>query len=86
VLLEDAGVALRGLFLIDKNGIVRHALINDLPLGRSVAEVLRLLDALQHYEQQGELCPANWNRGMQGLKSEQGGAKQYSEINTRSGS
>jgi peroxiredoxin (alkyl hydroperoxide reductase subunit C) len=79
VLLEEAGVALRALFLIDKNGIVRHALANDLSLGRSVAEVLRLLDALQHYEQQGEMCPANWSKGMQGVKPDQAGAKQYSE-------
>src|ERR1700722_5456895 len=57
VLLEDAGVALRGLFLIDRAGVVRHALINDLPLGRSISEALRTLDALQHFEQNGEVCP-----------------------------
>jgi alkyl hydroperoxide reductase subunit AhpC len=82
VLLEEAGVALRALFLIDKNGIVRHALVNDLSLGRSVSEVLRLLDALQHFEQQGEMCPANWSKGMQGVKPDQAGAKQYSEASS----
>jgi alkyl hydroperoxide reductase subunit AhpC len=79
VLLEDVGVALRGLFLIDRAGIVRHALVNDMPLGRSVGEVLRLLDALQYYEQQGEMCPANWSKGQVGLKPDQAGGKQYAE-------
>src|SRR5262249_60782281 len=79
VLLEDAGVALRGLFLIDKNGILRHALINDLSLGRSVNEALRILDALQHFEQQGEMCPANWTKGQQAVKPDPTGAKQYFE-------
>lgn len=62
VLLES-GVALRGLFLIDKEGIVRHALVNDLPLGRSVDEAVRLLDALRFTEEHGEVCPANWKEG-----------------------
>ena len=62
VLLNDS-VALRGLFLIDKNGIIRHALINDLPLGRNVDEALRVLDALQFTEKHGEVCPANWREG-----------------------
>ncbi|MCI0704761.1 MAG: peroxiredoxin [Planctomycetia bacterium] len=62
VLLE-AGVSLRGLFLIDKGGIIRHITVNDLPLGRSVDEALRVLDALQHYEKHGEVCPANWRPG-----------------------
>jgi alkyl hydroperoxide reductase subunit AhpC len=83
VLLEEAGVALRGLFLIDRGGIVRHILVNDLPLGRSVGEVLRLLDALQHFEQKGELCQANWTRGQPGLPAEIGGARQYVEIGIR---
>jgi alkyl hydroperoxide reductase subunit AhpC len=77
VLLEDAGVALRGLFLIDKQGIIRHALINDLPLGRSVSEVVRLLDALQHFEQNGEVCPANWNKGQSAMKPDPVGSKAY---------
>ncbi|MFQ3592617.1 MAG: peroxiredoxin [Gemmataceae bacterium] len=77
VLLEDAGVALRGLFLIDKQGILRHALINDLPLGRSVAEVLRTLDALQHFEQHGEVCPADWHKGQKAMKPDTVGSKEY---------
>jgi alkyl hydroperoxide reductase subunit AhpC len=63
VLLEGAGIALRGLFLIDQKGIVRHITINDLPLGRSVDEAIRVLDALQHFEKHGEVCPANWKPG-----------------------
>jgi alkyl hydroperoxide reductase subunit AhpC len=61
--LLDSGVALRGLFLIDKGGTVRHITINDLPLGRSVEEALRVLDALQFVEKHGEVCPANWKPG-----------------------
>lgn len=64
VLFEGAGVALRGLFLIDTKGIVRHALINDLPLGRNVSEALRMVDALQFVETHGDqVCPANWQEG-----------------------
>jgi alkyl hydroperoxide reductase subunit AhpC len=62
VLLEG-GIALRGTFLIDKNGILRHSLINDLPLGRNIDEALRMIDALQFFEQHGEVCPANWKPG-----------------------
>ena len=62
VLLPD-GIALRGLFLIDKEGIVRHSVINDLPLGRNVGEALRMLDALQFHEEHGDVCPANWKQG-----------------------
>lgn len=62
VLLDD-GVALRGTFLIDKKGVVRHALVNDLPLGRNIDEVIRMIDALQFFEQHGEVCPANWKPG-----------------------
>jgi alkyl hydroperoxide reductase subunit AhpC len=62
VLLPE-GIALRGLFVIDKTGIVRHITVNDLPLGRSVDEVLRVLDALQHFEKHGEVCPADWKPG-----------------------
>jgi alkyl hydroperoxide reductase subunit AhpC len=79
VLLEEEGVALRGLFLIDRQGVLRHALINDLSLGRSVGEALRVLDALQHFEQQGEMCPANWTRGQQAVKPDPVAAKQYFE-------
>lgn len=77
VLLDDAGVALRGLFLIDKNGVVRHMLVNDLPLGRSVEEALRVVDALAHFEKHGEVCPANWKPGSKGMKADPHGAKSY---------
>ncbi len=63
VLKEDEGIAYRGQFLIDRQGIIRHQLINDLPLGRSTEEILRILDALIHYENYGEVCPANWKTG-----------------------
>lgn len=63
-----APIAYRGLFLIDKEGVVRHSLINDLPLGRSVDEVLRMVDALHHFEEYGEVCPANWKEGDKALK------------------
>jgi peroxiredoxin 2/4 len=76
VLLE-AGIALRGLFLIDKNGIVRHALINDLPLGRNVDEALRMLDALQFHEAHGEVCPANWREGQEAMKPTAEGVAKY---------
>lgn len=68
VLKEEDGLSYRGLFLIDKQGIIRHQLINDLPLGRSVDEVLRMLDALIFHETHGEVCPANWTSGAKGLK------------------
>jgi peroxiredoxin 2/4 len=61
-------IAFRGLYLIDKEGIVRHQLINDLPLGRNVDEALRMVDALQYYEVKGEVCPANWSKGKDAMK------------------
>lgn len=61
--LSGGAVALRGLFLIDKEGVVRHQVVNDLPLGRSVDEALRMVKALQYFEQNGEVCPANWKEG-----------------------
>lgn len=76
VLLNDA-IALRGLFLIDKGGVVRHALINDLPLGRSIDEALRLLDALQFFEKHGDVCPANWRKGEEGMKPTAEGVAAY---------
>ena len=76
VLLDDS-VALRGLFLIDKTGVVRHAVINDLPLGRNVDEALRMLDALQYTEKHGEVCPANWKRGSDGMKPTADGVASY---------
>ena len=78
VLLDDS-VALRGLFLIDKEGIVRHSLVNDLPLGRSVGEVIRILDALQFFEEHGEVCPANWKPGDATMKPDPVGSKAYFE-------
>jgi len=75
--LHDESVALRGLFLIDKEGIVRHALVNDLPLGRSVDEALRMLDALQFFEKHGEVCPANWKPGDEAMKPSAEGVAKY---------
>ena len=69
--------AYRGLFLIDKQGIVRHQVVNDLPLGRSVDEALRMVDALQFYEENGEVCPADWHKGDKGLKATQEGISEY---------
>jgi len=77
VLIEGAGVALRGLFLIDKNGVVRHMLINDLPLGRSVEEAIRVVDALAHFEKHGEVCPANWKPGEKTIKPDPKGAQEF---------
>ena len=77
VLKEDEGVSYRGLFLIDREGIVRHSLINDLPLGRNVDEALRTLKALQHYEQNGEVCPANWNEGDKAFKADKESLNEY---------
>ncbi len=77
VLVEEIGVALRGLFLIDKNGIVQHQVVNNLPLGRSVDEVLRMVDALQFTEKHGEVCPANWKEGQKAMKATEAGLKEY---------
>ncbi|WP_457576301.1 redoxin domain-containing protein [Desulfomarina sp.] len=75
--LLDAGIALRGLFLIDREGIVRHQVVNDLPLGRNVDEALRVLDALQFTEEHGEVCPANWNKGDEAMKPTAEGVAEY---------
>ena len=77
VLKEDDGIAYRGLFLLDKNGIVRHQLVNDLPLGRSVEECIRLLDALIFHETHGEVCPANWRTGSKSMVPTQEGLENY---------
>ena len=69
--------AYRGLFLIDKEGIVRHQVVNDMPLGRNVDEVLRMIDALQFNEENGEVCPANWKRGEKALEATQIGIATY---------
>lgn len=75
-----AGVALRGVFLIDKNGIVRSQIVNDLPIGRNIDELIRLVDALQFFDEHGEVCPAGWQKGQAGMKaSPQGVAKYLSE-------
>ena len=76
VLVNDA-VALRGLFLIDPKGLVRHATINDLPIGRSVDEALRVLQACQFTDKHGEVCPANWQPGSKGMKADPQGSKEY---------
>lgn len=70
-------VAYRGLFLIDKQGIVRHQVVNDLPIGRSIEEALRVVDALQFFEENGEVCPADWHKGEKGLKATQEGIAEY---------
>ncbi len=73
----DTGVAARGLFLIDKEGIIRHITINDLPLGRNVNEVLRMVDALQYVEKHGEVCPANWQEGGATIKPDPDRSQEY---------
>jgi len=78
VLLSDE-VAFRGTFMIDKNGVVRHQVINDLPLGRNVDEAIRMLDALNFVEEHGEVCPANWKRGDDAMKPTAAGVASYLE-------
>lgn len=81
VLLEDDGIALRGTFLIDKEGVVRHSTINDLPLGRNIDETLRLVDALQFAEEHGEVCPAGWAKGEAGMTPTGDGVASYLKDN-----
>jgi peroxiredoxin (alkyl hydroperoxide reductase subunit C) len=76
-ILFENEVALRGLFLIDREGVVRHALVNDQPLGRSVDEALRTLDALRFHDEHGEVCPANWKKGEQAMKPTTAGVVDY---------
>ena len=71
------GVALRGSFLIDENGVVRHEIKNDLPLGRNIDEMLRLIDALDHHNKHGEVCPAGWTEGKTGMKPSNDGMRDY---------
>jgi peroxiredoxin (alkyl hydroperoxide reductase subunit C) len=73
----DAGVALRGTFVIDKKGNVRHATLNDLPLGRNIDEYLRLIDAIEFNEKHGEVCPANWTPGADTMKADPVGSQEY---------
>ena len=76
--VESAGgVAFRGSFLIDKNGVVRHQVVNDLPLGRNIDEMIRLVDALQFHEEHGEVCPAGWNKGDAGMNASPDGVAAY---------
>ncbi len=76
VLINDA-IALRGTFLIDQNGIVRHQVVNDLPLGRNIDEAIRMVDALQFFQKHGEVCPAGWNKGKKGMKANPQGVAEY---------
>ena len=71
------GVAFRGSFLIDKAGMVRHQVVNDLPLGRNIDEMLRMVDALQFHEEHGEVCPAGWNKGKAGMNASTEGVAKY---------
>jgi peroxiredoxin (alkyl hydroperoxide reductase subunit C) len=73
----DGGVALRGSFLIDRGGIVRHQVVNDLPLGRNIDEMLRVIDALQFTEEHGEVCPAGWKKGDAGMGASTEGVAKY---------
>lgn len=76
-IFEGTPQAYRGLFLIDKEGVVRHQVVNDMPLGRSVEEIIRVIDALQFTEEHGEVCPANWKKGDKALKATQEGISDY---------
>ena len=76
------GVSLRGSFLIDEKGIVRHEIKNDLPLGRNIDEMLRLIDALDHHNKHGEVCPAGWTQGKTGMKPSDDGMRDFLSNNT----
>ena len=73
----DLGVALRGTFIIDKEGIVKSQIVNDLPIGRSVEEIIRIIDAVQFAEESGEVCPANWKKGKEGMKPSSEGVSSW---------
>jgi peroxiredoxin (alkyl hydroperoxide reductase subunit C) len=75
--LTGEAVALRGTFLIDQEGIVRHQVVNDLPLGRNIDETIRMIDALRFFQEHGEVCPAGWNKGKKGMKADQKGVAEY---------
>jgi peroxiredoxin 2/4 len=77
MVFNGAPVAYRGLFLIDKEGIVRHQVVNDMPLGRSVDEALRMIDALQYFEEHGEVCPADWKKGEKAMQATAAGVSEY---------
>ncbi|MGL4836661.1 MAG: peroxiredoxin [Shewanella sp.] len=80
----QAGVAFRGSFLIDKEGMVRHQVVNDLPLGRNVDEMLRMIDALQFHEEYGDVCPAGWEKGDKGMSASTEGVAAYLSANAAS--
>ena len=77
----DGAVAFRGAFLIDKDGLVRHQIVNDLPLGRNIDELVRMVDALAFFEENGEVCPAGWQKGDQGMKDTPEGVASYLSSN-----
>jgi peroxiredoxin 2/4 len=77
LVFEGAPIALRGTFLIDKQGVVRHCVINDFPLGRNIDDTLRMVDALQYVEKHGEVCPANWDEGKEAMKATRDGVSDY---------
>jgi peroxiredoxin 2/4 len=77
LVFEGKPIAYRGTFLIDKNGVVRQETINDLPLGRNIDEMIRLVDALHHVEKHGEVCPANWSEGKEAMKATKQGVSEY---------
>lgn len=76
-IFTGAPVAYRGTFLIDKEGIVRHQVVNDLPLGRNIDDAIRMVDALQYFEENGEVCPANWKAGEKAMSATQAGVAEY---------
>ena len=80
--LTGDSIALRGTFLIDQEGKVRHQLVNDLPLGRNIDEAIRMVDALKFFQQHGEVCPAGWNKGDKGMKADPKGVAEYLSENS----
>lgn len=82
-ILLNESVALRGTFLIDRKGVVRHMVVNDLPLGRNIDEAIRMVDALHFYEEHGEVCPAGWHKGESAIKASEDGIKSF--LRTHSG-
>ena len=81
--LVNESVALRGTFLIDQAGLVRHQVVNDLPLGRSIEDALRMVDALKFHQENGEVCPAGWNKGKKGMKADAAGVAEYLKENSK---
>jgi peroxiredoxin (alkyl hydroperoxide reductase subunit C) len=81
--LTNESVAFRGTFLIDQEGVVRHQIINDLPLGRNIDEAIRMVDALKFFQENGEVCPAGWNKGKDGMKADAAGVASYLAKNAK---